>query len=235
LTTPDIQPAELRRLDETPPLRDRIYQQLEAMITSGAFTPGSRLVESELAQTLGVSRGPIREALQLLWRDGFVDLRPRQGAFVHVPTRKEIDDFFDIRRALETESARLASLRVTPEMAEDLRASVKLARELLKRGDDPSDVHRRVRLHEALTAAADNPVLAQMLKALDKRAVWYRSPFEPNWRQRSWNEHDAIVDAVIAGDTAAAVAAMAAHIDNAREHLYESVQPTADGGDLQSQ
>lgn len=139
---PEMEPLELRRIDETPPLRERIYEQLEAMITSGAFAPGVRLVESELAQTLGVSRGPIREALQLLWRDGFVDLRPRQGAFVHVPTRKEIDDFFDIRRALETESVRLASLRATPEISDDLRAAVELARELLKRGDDPSDVHR---------------------------------------------------------------------------------------------
>jgi DNA-binding GntR family transcriptional regulator len=222
-----MQPLELRRIDETPPLRERIYEQLEAMITSGAFTPGSRLVESDLAQTLGVSRGPIREALQLLWRDGFVDLRPRQGAFVHVPTRKEIDDFFNIRRALETESVRLASLRVTPEIARDLRASIDLARELLKRGEDPSDVQRRVNLHEALTSAADNPVLAQMLKALEKRAEWYRSPFEPNMRKRSWDEHDAIVTAVIAGDAAAAVAAMAAHIDSAREHLYESVQSAA--------
>jgi DNA-binding GntR family transcriptional regulator len=221
---PEMQPAELRRLDETPPLRDRIYEQLEAMITSGAFAPGSRLVESELAQTLGVSRGPIREALQLLWRDGFVDLRPRQGAFVHVPTHKEIDDFFDIRRALEVESVRLASLRATPEVAKDLRASIALARDLLKRGEDPSDVERRINLHAALTAAADNPLLAQMLRALDKRATWYRSPFELTWRQRSWDEHDAIVKAVIAGDTEVAVSAMAAHIDGARQHLHESSQ-----------
>ena len=72
-------------------------------------------MESDLAQTLGVSRGPIREALQLLQRDGLIDLRPRQGAFVHLPTLKEIEDFFDIRRALETESARLAARRTTAE------------------------------------------------------------------------------------------------------------------------
>lgn len=224
---PEVQSAELRRLDETPPLRERIYEQLEAMITSGAFAPGSRLVESDLAETLGVSRGPIREALQLLWRDGFVDLRPRQGAFVHVPTDKEIDDFFDIRRALEIESVRLASLRVTPEVAKDLRASIHLARDLLKRGDDPSDIERRVNLHEALGTAADNPLLAQMLRALDKRGMWYRAPFELTWRQRSWDEHDAIVKAVIAGETERAVSAMATHIDGARQHLHESAQPAS--------
>jgi DNA-binding FadR family transcriptional regulator len=74
----------LRRLDDTPPLRERILEQLELLIISGSLVPGARLVEGDLADTLGVSRGPIREALQMLWRDGFVDLRPRQGAFVHV-------------------------------------------------------------------------------------------------------------------------------------------------------
>ncbi len=72
----------IQPLDETPPLRHRIHEQLERLITTGSLAPGTRLVESELAQTLGVSRGPIREALQLLQRDGFIDLRPRQGAFV---------------------------------------------------------------------------------------------------------------------------------------------------------
>jgi DNA-binding GntR family transcriptional regulator len=219
---------ELRRLDEAPPLRQRIYEQLEGMITSGGFRPGVRLVESDLADTLGVSRGPIREALQLLWRDGFVDLKPRQGAFVHVPTRKEIDDFFDIRRALEAESARLATERITPDQVAQLRGAMDQALDLLSRGEDPSDIQQRVRWHEVLAEAADNPVLAQMLRALDKRSVWYHSPFEPGMRRRAWEDHATIVTAVISGDSAAAVAAMTAHIEAAREHLYETVGSAVD-------
>jgi hypothetical protein len=106
-----------------------------------------------------------------------------------------------------------------------LQRGAAATRDLLKHGEDPSDVQRVVNLHEALTAAADNPLLAQMLRGLDKRAVWYRSPFELTWRQRSWDEHDTIVTAVVAGNAEGAVSAMAAHIDGARQHLHESAQP----------
>jgi DNA-binding GntR family transcriptional regulator len=200
-----------------PPLRHRVYEQLEDLIVTGAFPPGSRLVEGDLAQTLGVSRGPIREALQLLWRDGFVDLRPRQGAFVHVPTEKEVEDFFDIRRALESESARLAAQRIDDESAERLRSAVARAQDLLDRGEDPSVVRREVRLHEEVTRAARNPLLAQMLASLGRRSRWYMSPFEPSLRRRAWGEHESILEAILAGDPAAAETAMEAHIERAGE------------------
>jgi DNA-binding GntR family transcriptional regulator len=210
--------ALVQPLDEMPPLRHRIHQQLERLITTGSLAPGTRLVESELAQTLGVSRGPIREALQLLQRDGLIDLRPRQGAFVHLPTLKEIEDFFDIRRALETESARLAARRITQEGAAQLRSVVETGLHLLDEGKDPSGVG----LHQAITTAADNPVLAQMLGTLEIRTNWYRKPFEYSLRKRAWEEHKAIVDAIVNSDTAMAMNEMAAHINNSRDYLIKA-------------
>jgi DNA-binding GntR family transcriptional regulator len=221
--TPDPQPLDVfQRLEETPPLRERVHDQLESLITSGAFLPGTRLVEGELAANLGVSRGPIREALQLLWRDGLVDLRPRQGAFVHAPDKKEVDDFFDIRRALESESARLAATKISAEGEAQIQASLDAARKQLDHGDDPSDVGHQVKFHDVITTIADNPVLAQMLATLGKRTVWYRSPYEPGLRRKAWDEHDAIGAAVIAGDATAAMALMAEHIDHARDHLKDA-------------
>jgi DNA-binding GntR family transcriptional regulator len=210
--------ALVQPLDEMPPLRHRIHAQLERLITSGSLAPGTRLVESDLAQTLGVSRGPIREALQLLQRDGLIDLRPRQGAFVHLPTLKEIEDFFDIRRALETESARLAARRITAEGAKELRSVVETGLRLLDEGKDPSGVG----LHQAITRAADNPVLAQMLGTLEIRTNWYRRPFDVSLRKRAWEEHQAIVDAIAESDTAMAMNEMAAHINNSRDYLIKT-------------
>jgi DNA-binding GntR family transcriptional regulator len=214
----------LRRIDDTPPLRERILEQLELLIISGSLTPGARLVEGELADTLGVSRGPIREALQLLWADGFVDLRPRQGAFVHVPTRKEIDDFFDIRRALEQESVRLATIKITPEGGRQLRDVLDRAHELLDKGDDPSSVHRQVRIHREITNIADNDVLTKMLGDLEKRSSWYRAPFSPAVRRRAWDEHEVIVTAIVEGDVAAGRSAISLHINNVRENLYAAIE-----------
>jgi DNA-binding GntR family transcriptional regulator len=213
----------LRRLDDAPPLRERILEQLELLIISGSLAPGARLVEGELADTLGVSRGPIREALQLLWADGFVDLRPRQGAFVHVPTRKEIDDFFDIRRALERESVRLATVRITAAGAQRLRDVLDRAREMLDKGDDPSSVHQEVRIHREITQIADNDVLTKMLGDLEKRSSWYRAPFSPVVRRRAWDEHEVIVTAIIEGDVDAAMSAISLHTDKVRENLYAAI------------
>jgi DNA-binding GntR family transcriptional regulator len=205
-------------LTETPPLRHRIHGQLQKLITNGDLLPGTRLVEGELAAKLGVSRGPIREALQLLQGDGYVDLRPRQGAFVHQPTRKEIEDFYDIRRALEAESARLAAERVTAEGTKRLKSVVKEGLDRLKRGHDPSSV-AHLRMHREITLVADNPVLLQMLDTLEVRTTWYRSPFEPTLRQRAWEEHKAIVAAIVAGDSDGAMNAMSQHIARSRDYL----------------
>lgn len=201
-------------LPDVPGLGQRVHETLEKLVISGALAPGTRLVEVNLAEMLGVSRGPIRAALQQLAQDGFIELRPRQGAFVRVPTQKEIEDFYDIRRVLEGESARLAALRITPAGAERLLQCIKAAKGVLAKGQDPSDIIGN--LHEIICAIADNSELARYLALHTKRSIWYKAPFEPERHKRAWEEHDAIVAAIIRGDSAAAVSAMYAHIDGAR-------------------
>jgi DNA-binding GntR family transcriptional regulator len=78
-----------------------VYRSLEELIIFGALKPGQHLVETSLAKQLHVSRAPVREALQLLHRDGWIDLRPRQGAFVHQPTLQEVDETFHVRTLLD--------------------------------------------------------------------------------------------------------------------------------------
>lgn len=199
---------------EVPPLGIRVHRQLEEQIITRALPAGTRLVEEDLARTMGVSRGPVRTALHQLAMDGFVDLRPRQGAFVHEPSNKEIEDFYDIRRVLEGESARLAAQRITPEGAKQLKECLDLASAVLKRNRDPSeDVPS---LHGIICAIADNNELRQYLTLHRKRSIWYRPPFEPESRGKAWEEHVAIVRMIIRGDDQAAATAMQAHIDGAR-------------------
>ena len=212
--TLDIDPEGFAPLAEVPPLGHRVHGKLEELIVTRALPPKARLVEEELARMLGVSRGPVRTALYQLAADGFVDLRPRLGAFVREPTHKEIDDFFDIRRVLEGESARLAALRVTPEGARRLEECLGHAEATLQRNSDPSE--EAPGLHSIICAIADNDELRQYLALHRKRLVWYRLPFEPDLRRRSWDEHATIVRMIIRGDAMAAATAMQAHIDGAR-------------------
>ena len=189
-----------------------MHSQLEDLITSGAFPAGARLVEGEIANLLGVSRGPVRETLQLLSRDGFVDLRPRQGAFVHTPTLEEVDHFYEVRRALECESARLAALRVDDAGRDRLRGILDAAIEMLEQGQDPSAVNQ-LQIHQQITRVAANPLLEGMLSDLNKRWTWYLSPFVPALRRRAWDEHRVIIEAIAAGDEKRAVQVMAEHIE----------------------
>lgn len=200
-----------------------MHEQLEALIVSRSIPQGARIVESELAEQMGVSRGPVREALQRLARDGFIDLRPRQGAFVHIPTEKEVADFFDVRRALEVASAGLAAQRVTPEQAERLRKAVAVGTELLEQGVDPSAFRERVHMHAEIAEIADNPLLGQLLSMVRRRSDWYSPPFDPVMRRGSWHEHMEIVDAIVAHDAARAMELMGKHIDGSRDHFYASI------------
>jgi DNA-binding GntR family transcriptional regulator len=214
---------QLERLDPPPLLHHRVHAQLEALIISRSIPPGSRIVESDLAERLGVSRGPVREALQVLARDGFIDLRPRQGAFVHVPTVQEITDFFEVRRALEVESAKLAAERITAEQEERLREAIALAEQILDAGDDPSADRERVHMHVEIARVAGNPLLDQFLSTLRRRADWYSPPFDPIRRRHSWHTHVEIVDAIAAHEVELAMELMGRHIDTSRDQFTESI------------
>src|SRR3954464_1253572 len=96
------------KLERPGPLRDRVYEALLELITTRALQPGQHLVESELAGHLGVSRQPVREALQRLSTEGWVDLRPAQGAFVHEPTEEEADQLLTVRPLRGARAPRLA-------------------------------------------------------------------------------------------------------------------------------
>ena len=87
--------AVIRPLQRPVPLRQSVYDALIDLIVSGDLPPGQHMVETDLARQLGVSRQPIREALHRMEAEGWVDLRPSQGAFVHVPTDSEVDELLD--------------------------------------------------------------------------------------------------------------------------------------------
>src|ERR1700726_3681126 len=103
--------AVIRPLQRPVPLRQSVYDALIELIVGGELPPGQHMVETDLARQLGVSRQPIREALHRMEAEGWVDLRPSQGAFVHVPTDSEVDELLDVRALLEAETARLAAAR----------------------------------------------------------------------------------------------------------------------------
>ncbi len=213
------------------PLRERVRERLERLIVDGTYQPGEHLVETDLAERLGVSRGPIREALYLLQTQGWVDLHPRQGAFVHQSSSEEVDQFFQVRSLLESETSALAAGLVSPEDINELRRQIKAARRAIQAKDEAVLIQANVTFHGYVHRLARNPVLLELLQLLDRRLRWYFSPVTLERAADAWDEHEALVDAIALGDRGLAVTITRTHTDLTRQayaRLREQLESLTD-------
>jgi DNA-binding GntR family transcriptional regulator len=198
------------------PLRDRVHEALLDLITSRALPPGRHLVESELARHLGVSRQPVREALQRLSTEGWVDLRPAQGAFVHEPTETEAEQLGTVRTLLEGEAARLAATAADADGAGALAVLCAEGERALAAGDLDRAVALGARFHAKVIELSGNAILAELAARIDRRVRWYHDPAARQRGPRAWAEHRAITAAIADGDAARATALMRAHTEHIR-------------------
>lgn len=210
------------------PLREAVYDALTEMIISRELEPGTHLVESELATQLGVSRQPVREALQRLQTEGWVDLRPALGAFVHVPTDAEADQLLAVRTLLEAESARLAAQNATPEQVEQLWDVQRTGERALVADDQEGLVAANATLHAHVVAMSGNAVLADLIASVDRRVRWYYLPIARTRGKDAWDEHAELIDAIAQHDTGRAGDLMQRHTERTRE-IYHERQATAKG------
>jgi DNA-binding GntR family transcriptional regulator len=209
------------KLERPGPLRDRVYEALLELITTRALRPGQHLVESELAGHLGVSRQPVREALQRLNTEGWVDLRPAQGAFVHEPTEEEADQLLTVRTLLEAEAARLAAANAGKPGIERLEALCAEGEALVAADDVDGAVEANARFHAAVMDLAGNAVLAELAAQVDRRVRWYYTPIARQRGAQSWTEHRALIAAIAARDEAGATRLMREHTEHTR-HSYHA-------------
>ncbi|VEG51826.1 transcriptional regulator [Mycolicibacterium aurum] len=198
-------------IQQGPVLRERVYSTLEDLIVRRVLQPGERLLENELAAALGVSRNPVREALTMLARTGWVDIHPRTGAYVHAPTPDEIDDFFDMRTLLESYAAERAASRVTAEQLDVLEEIWREGVSAVESGDVQGIVSANSAFHDRISEWSGNGMLHSTLSMMKKRVRWYFSSVADVRGMASWNEHRRIIDALRARDAAHASTLMRAH------------------------
>lgn len=207
--------------------KGRTADALRELILLGRFAAGARLGEAELADRLGVSRTPVREALAQLAAEGFVDLSPHRGAKVRTWTAAELEDIFDLRTSLEP---RITAFAVPHAGPGDVTELARLAEEMSRIGSPGpnQDLDALVPLnrefHGALVALADNPALANALSNAVHAPVVLRNfhTYDNASLRRSLAHHLEIVDAVRAGDPEWAQAVMTAHIRNARTAMVRA-------------
>lgn len=213
-----------RTLKRPDPLRQAVYEALTEMIIDGSLEPGQHLVEVELAGMLGVSRQPIREALQHLHNEGWVDLRPGFGAMVHVPAEDEVDQLLAVRAVIESESARLAARNSTSERISELRELCQTGSAGLDAGDTDVAVRANADLHRLVTAMSGNKFLIQFAAQVDRRVRWYYTPIAQVRGQDAWHEHSLLITAIADGDEDQAAQIMRAHTESTRKTYHETQQ-----------
>jgi DNA-binding GntR family transcriptional regulator len=215
--------AMIRPLQRPVPLRQSVYDALIDLIVGGELPPGQHMVEIDLANQLGVSRQPIREALHRMEAEGWVDLRPSQGAFVHVPTDSEVDELLDVRALLEAETARLAAAR--PASSAQLARLSEICRDgeaAAKADDFGAAVAANNAFHAEVAAAGGNAVLAELADIVGRRVQWYYRMVAPERGHGSWTEHAEMIEAIESGDAERAQALARNHTERTRLAYHRS-------------
>ena len=203
----------------------QVVAHVKEAIRSGRLSPGQRLLESELTSRLGMSRGPVREALAQLQVEGFIDVEPHRGARVHQMSRSEMADLFHVRALLAGDAARLAAARID-EGANRARMTAQLQRQVaLRRSSDlAAYAAANVQFHMLIDEMCGNPLLASLLDQLQTRVGPFLGLAQSRNRDRLLEHHIKIGEAILAGDGRAAARTMRRHIGATLQVIMELPQ-----------
>lgn len=212
-------------MDEYLPLRDVVFKTLRQGILTGELKPGERLMEIHLANRLGVSRTPIREAIRKLELEGLVTMVPRRGAEVAQISEKNLKDVLEVRRALDVLAVELACDRITKEELEKLKEAKEEFVRLTQTKDTSLISKSDEAFHDIITRSTRNDRLIQLVSNLSEQMYRYRFEYikDSNYHSRLIKEHEDIFRAIFEHDKEAAAKAATLHIDNQeksiRDHL----------------
>ena len=185
-------------MDEYLPLRDVVFNTLRRAILKGDLKPGERLMEIALAEKLGVSRTPIREAIRKLELEGLVVMAPRKGAKVASITERDLNDVLEVRKGMEELAIRLACERITPEELDELDKVEHKFLSLTENGDLTQLAEMDVAFHDIIYNATNNKRLVQLLSNLREQMYRYRIEYLKDIavRRTLAQEHRAICEAL---------------------------------------
>ncbi|NLY82412.1 MAG: GntR family transcriptional regulator [Clostridiales bacterium] len=184
------------------PLRELVYEELKHKILIGNVNPGTRLMEIELAESMGVSRTPIREAIRKLEKEGLVSIEPRRGAYVSDISIKDMVDILEVREDLEGLAASLAARRINEEEASELKRITEKYSEAIISGNTDDIVKYDEMFHKLVVSCSGNRTLMQMVGSVQELALRFRYLYYDDYSRYEDmpGEHTGIMEAIINGD-----------------------------------
>ncbi len=213
-------------MNEYLPLRDVVFNTLRQVIITGEFAPGERLMEIALANRLGVSRTPVREAIRKLELEGLVVMIPRKGAEVAKITEKDLRDVLEVRSSLEELAAELAAERMNDEVKEKLEKALKEFEEAIESDDNAAIADSDVDFHDVIFEATGNARLIQIINNLREQMYRYRLEYvkDTEYHTVLLNEHRELAKAMVEGRKEDARKIMKRHIDNQEMTVIRNIK-----------
>lgn len=213
------------KLDSFRPLGEIVYESLRDAIVNQVLKPGERLMETDLADEMGVSRTPVREAIRRLELENYVVMIPRKGAYVAGLSIKDINDVFEIRGALESLAAGLAAQRATDEDIKEMELNLEMETSHFETSDLIKTIEEDTKFHDLIFNASKNSRLLGMVKELREQVQRFRTTTlaVPGRMKFALDEHKAIVEAIANRDIEAAQKAASEHIQSAEAALLEVI------------
>ena len=212
-------------IDDYLPLRDVVFKTLRQAILTGELKPGERLMEIHLANRLGVSRTPIREAIRKLELEGLVIMMPRRGAEVAEISEKSLKDVLEVRRSLDILCAELACERITDEGIEALEKAGIDFEKATETKDAKVIAAADVAFHDIIIGATNNDRLITLINNLSEQMYRYRFEYIKDESQHSnlVKEHEELFHAIKNRDKAAAAKSAGVHIDNQEISILKQI------------
>lgn len=212
--------------DEFLPLRDVVFNTLRNAILTGDFEPGEKLMEIKLAEKLGVSRTPIREAIRRLELEGLVVISPRKSAEVASITKEDLTDVLEVRRVLESLAMDLACQNAGEDIIKELESNLVKFKNAIKKNDITEIATTDVEFHDTIYRATGNKRLVQILNNLREQMYRYRLEYikDKATRETLIVDHRMIIDALKEKDAEKAKAAMLQHIDAQKKTVLENLR-----------
>ena len=207
------------------PLTDEeCYVKLRAALLNEQFLPNERLVEMDLAQSLGAGRAAIRTALARLEQDGLIERERYRGARVRLISETEAIEILEVRASLESLAARSAAQKITPAECATLQSLLTEQRWCIEESDLVRSSEVNGRLHQMILRVAQHTLVTRVIETLKPQSVrfQYRTILVPGRPERSFQEHCAIVDAIINHDPERAEESMRRHLSQVAEALRQS-------------
>jgi DNA-binding GntR family transcriptional regulator len=211
----------MQKLEAPQNLTALAYESIKKYILAGKLERDVRLTEESLSLQLGISKSPIREALNSLQNEGLIRIEPRRGAYLRQFSVKEAEDLYSLREVLEVYAVSI--VKITPELISELKASIKRTAQFLKSDDKTSHIEEDTRFHGAIAKATENQELCRVLENIQNQIWLFRCQSYDLSSSTAPKAHTAILKAFEEGDRRKAQVAMREHISHVRLRLVEFI------------